>query len=163
MALGIENPPAFSDTEECSEITNMFLFDLNNFDQKVDEVIDTIKLIVAEFPMPKPLKKETKKMLKLVVDNKRLGDGDNIISVWESLQGLLKIFAENIVAKTYNKGVVKNNKTKKMTNLSEAQRLELVRLEAFIYLAIVLNDMDIFLNDYAGETLIDELRTISSS
>lgn len=38
-----------------------------------------------------------------------------------------------------------------------------MRLEAFIYLAIVLNEMDIFLNDYGGESLLEELRTVASS
>ena len=141
----------------------MFIYDLTNFEQKVDEVIDTIKLIVTEFQMPKPLRKEIKKMLKLVIENKRSSDGDNIISVWEALSGMLHLFAETIVGKTYNKGVIKNPKTKKMIQLSESQKLELMRLEAFIYLAIVLNEMDIFLNDYGGESLLEELRTVASS
>lgn len=42
---GGDTTPSFSETEECSEITNMFLHDLNNFDQKIDEVIDTINLL----------------------------------------------------------------------------------------------------------------------
>lgn len=36
-------------------------------------------------------------------------------------------------------------------------------MEALIYFAIVINDMDIFLTDYAGETLMDELRILNSS
>lgn len=59
-------------------------------------------------------------MLKLVIENKRSSDGDNIISVWEALSGMLHLFAETIVGKTYNKGVIKNPKTKKMIQLSES-------------------------------------------
>jgi len=118
--LGLQETPSFSDSDECSEISNMFFNDLTNFEQKVDEVIDTIKLIVTEFQMPKPLRKEIKKMLKLVIENKRSSDGDNIISVWEALSGMLYLFAETIVGKTYNKGVIKNPKTKKMIQLSES-------------------------------------------
>ncbi|MEG8004550.1 hypothetical protein, partial [Listeria monocytogenes] len=92
-----------------------------------------------------PLRKQIKNMLKLVVDNKRSSDGDHVISVWEALLGILNSFTVTIVGKTYNKGVIKNPKTQKMVSLSDSQKLELVRLEAFIYLAIVLNEMDIFL------------------
>lgn len=58
-------------------------------------------------------------MLKLVIDNKRYGDADNITSVWESLSGMLSIFVETIVSKTYNKSVVKDAKTKNLVKISE--------------------------------------------
>ena len=86
-----------------------------------------------------------------------------MISVWEALSLLLTGFATSVIAKVYNKGTVKSSKTKKLRKLTQGEKLDMMRLEAFIYLAVALNEMDIFLPDYAGETMLKEMMAISTS
>jgi hypothetical protein len=104
--------------------------------------------------LQKGLKVEIKKVLKLIIANKRSKDIEEVVSVWEALSVLLSGFAVGVIAKVYNRGTVKVVKDKKTRQLTKEEKLELMRLEAFVYLTVAFNEMDLFLPDYAGETMM---------
>ena len=141
----------------------MYFSDLISLEDKLDEVIDSIKILIKSGYLAKGIKKEIKKLLSLVIQNKKARDLGTVISVWEALSFLLTGFATSVISKVYTKGVVKSSQTKKYRKLSEQEKIDMMRLEAFIYLAVAFNEMDIFLADYAGETMLGEMMTITRS
>lgn len=145
---------AFIDTDQGREISNMYFSDLINFEEKLDDIIDSVKTLINSGVLAKGIRKEIKKVLGLVILNKKARDIGTVISVWEALSLLLTGFATSVIAKVYNKGTVKSSKTKKYRKLTDMEKLDMMRLEAFIYLAVAFNEMDIFLADYAGETML---------
>lgn len=141
----------------------MFFSDLISYEDKLDDIIDQIKILMGNGFLPKPMRKEIKKVLSQVVKNKRATDIDEIISVWEGLGILLQAFAISVISKVYNRGSVMMGKTKKLRKLTDGEKLELMRLEAYIYLAVAFNEMDLFLGDYAGETMLSEMMMVRGS
>lgn len=153
----------YIDTEQGRDISNMFFSDLIHFEDKIDLIVDQIKLYINNGFLQKGLKVEIKKVLKLIIANKRSKDIEEVVSVWEALSVLLSGFAVGVIAKVYNRGTVKVVKDKKTRQLTKEEKLELMRLEAFVYLTVAFNEMDLFLPDYAGETMMQEMMTITTS
>jgi hypothetical protein len=113
------NGNAFIDTEMGREVSNMYFADLISFEEKLDEIIDNVKLLINSGFLNKKIKKEIKRVLTLVIDNKKAKDIWTVISVWEALSLLLTGFATSVITKVYNKGTVKSSKSKKYRKLTE--------------------------------------------
>lgn len=154
LYLESETGNNFPNTELGRKVSNMYFTDLINYEQKLDEIIESIKLLIHNGYLGKGIKKEIKKLLKLVIQNKKARDIGTVISVWEALSFLLTGFATSVLSKVYNKGVMKSSKTKRLRKITHNEKTEMIRLEAFIYLAVAFNEMDIFLSEYAGETML---------
>ena len=58
---------AFIDTDQGREISNMYFSDLINFEDKLDETMDSVKLLINSGYLKKDIKKEIKRVLNLVI------------------------------------------------------------------------------------------------
>lgn len=128
----------FKDSDLHSDIVNMFFGDFNKNESLLSKRVKNLKRFLKT--LPKNVKKDISYVLK-AYDNEE-------IDVWNALNILLLGFGSRVVAKMYNK--MNNNQ----------EKLEYVRLEAMIYLAVAFNEMGIYEMDYAGETMLEEMVTV---
>ena len=58
---------AFIDTDSGREISNMYFADLISFEEKLDDIIDNVKILIKTGVLAKGIKKEIKRVLGLVI------------------------------------------------------------------------------------------------
>lgn len=125
----------FTDSDVHSDIVNMFFGDFNKNEAELSKYVKRLKKFMKT--LPKHIKKDISSVLKAYQNEE--------VDVWAPLQILLLGFGSRVVAKIYNR--MKEN----------SEKLEYVRLEAMIYLAVAFNEMGIYEMDYAGETMLEEM------
>ena len=115
----------------------MYFSDLNDLEREVLSKIKKAKKVAKAVPVS--IQTEIMKVVKLAKSE--------CPASWDSIEVLLTAFSSRFVEK-------------KITNANDAAQLEVVRLNAIIYLCMVFNAMGLFEVSYAGESMLDELKVI---
>ena len=127
----------FKHSSQHSNVVNRFFSDLNELERDVLSKIKKAKKVAKA--VPASIQTEILKVVKLARSESPAS--------WDSIEVLLTAFSSRFVEK-------------KITDIKDASQLEVVRLNAIIYLCMVFNAMGLFETSYAGESMLDELKTI---